>query len=154
MGDEARSRSANVEAIAHLERGVELTQTLPEGAERNERELPLQLSLGATRIAVHGHTSEHTRRAWERAQELCEASGSPSQLAAALSGLSRFYSNASELDTAIELAEQLLALARRTGDDDHRFAGHAARGLPTTTCTHWLDCFGNGPSTCSGAPCS
>jgi tetratricopeptide (TPR) repeat protein len=129
-GDEARTRSANVEAIAHLERGVELTRMLPEGSERNECELGLQLSLGPTRLAAHGFASEEARRSWERARELCEDAGNPFQLATALRGLAVYYSNRSKLDTAIELAEQLLALARRTRDDGDLLAAYTVMGHP------------------------
>ncbi len=136
-GDEEQARSANVEAIAHLERGVELTRLLPEGIERHERELGLQLTLAAARWAAAGPASDDTGRAWERARVLCEAAGSPSQLAAALRGLATFYWNRSELDTAIELAEQLLALARKTGDDRDLLGGYTVRGLAK----HWQGRF-------------
>jgi class 3 adenylate cyclase/tetratricopeptide (TPR) repeat protein len=127
-GDEARARSSNAEAIAHLERGLELTGRLPEGAERSERELALQLSLGGATLEAHGFAREETRQAWERALSLCEAVGSPSQLAEALIGLSIFHQTRSELDAAIEFGEQLLALGRRTGDDNHLYAAHELLG--------------------------
>ena len=127
-GDEARARSANAEAIAHLERGVELTQRLPEGTERDERELELELSLGPVRNVAQGYAREDTRRSWERARVLSEAVGSPSQLVAALRGLAGFHSNVSELGTAIELAEQLLALARRSGDEADLVVAYEAMG--------------------------
>jgi class 3 adenylate cyclase/tetratricopeptide (TPR) repeat protein len=129
-GDEARTRSANVEAIAHLERAVELTLTLAEGSERNERELGLQLGLGAARNQARGPGSEDTRRSWERARVLCEGAGTPSQLATALRGLAVHYTDRSELDTAIELADELIALAQRIGDDGHLLLGHTSRGSP------------------------
>ncbi len=128
-GDEAQPRSAYAEGIAHLERGVELTHMLPEGSERNEWELGLQLSLGSARMAADGPASEDTGRSWERARVLCEGAGNPSQLAVALRGLAVFHWTRSELVTAIEFAEQLLALARRTGDDGDLVAAYTAMGI-------------------------
>jgi tetratricopeptide (TPR) repeat protein len=130
VGDEARARCANAEAIAHLERGVELTRLLPESIERDECELAFQVSLGPVLIAAYGHTNQNTQRAWERARELCRTGRNPSQLAAALGGLSRFYSNAIEFDTAIELADQLIALGNRTGEGITLVLGYNVRGLP------------------------
>jgi len=127
-GDEARVRCSNAEAIAHLERGVELTRRLPVGPERAERELRLQLSLGGATIEAYGFAHDATRRAWERARELCEAGGSPSQLAEALIGLSTFHQTRSELDAAIKFGEQLAALGQETGDDDHLYAGYELLG--------------------------
>jgi tetratricopeptide (TPR) repeat protein len=136
-GDAAQARSSNAEAIAHVERGVKLTGQLPEGAERCERELALQLSLGEVRIAAQGYASEETRRTWERARTLCRVVGSSPQLAAALYGLSLFHHVRSELDTAIELGEELLAVARRSGDNAHLRLGYGATG----TAKHWQGRF-------------
>jgi class 3 adenylate cyclase/tetratricopeptide (TPR) repeat protein len=136
-GEAAHARSSNAEAIAHLERGVGLTQQLPEGAERCERELALQLSLGKVRIAAQGYASEETRRTWEQARGLCEAGGSSPQLAEALYGLSLFHQVRSELDTALELGEQLLALAPRSGDNAHLLLGYGVTG----TSKHWQGRF-------------
>ncbi len=127
-GEGAKARSSNLEAIAHLERGVELTQKLPEDAERHELELALQLDLGAALIAAQGFGTEETRRAWERAQTLCDRGVSPERLASALYGLSTFHGMSSELDASIELGERLIALAQRTRDPGHRLLGYTATG--------------------------
>ena len=46
-GQRASQRSANVEAISHLTKGLELLKTLPDTPERAQQELTLQLALGA-----------------------------------------------------------------------------------------------------------
>lgn len=128
-GEQARARGANLEAIAQLRRGVELTELLPESPERHERELALQLCLGSTLHAAHGLATEDTRRAWERARTLCRAGASPNQLAAALRGLIMFYDGQAEIGTAIELGKQLLELGTRTANDDHLLAAHSGLGV-------------------------
>ena len=45
-GERATQRSAYVEAISHLTKGLELLRTLPETAERTQQELTLQVALG------------------------------------------------------------------------------------------------------------
>ena len=51
-GQRAIQRSANVEAISHLTKGLELLKTLPDTPERTQQELTLQIALGA---AADGH---------------------------------------------------------------------------------------------------
>src|SRR5262249_42028279 len=51
-GKNAAQRSANVEAIAHLGRGIELTGRLPAGNSRDRSELDFQLVLGPCLIAT------------------------------------------------------------------------------------------------------
>ena len=45
-GQRAIERSANVEAISHLTKGLELLKTLPDTPERTQQELTLQIALG------------------------------------------------------------------------------------------------------------
>ena len=45
-GQRAIERSANVEAISHLTKGLELLTTLPDTPERTQQELALQIALG------------------------------------------------------------------------------------------------------------
>ena len=45
-GQRASGRSAHVEAVAHLTKGLEVLQMLPETTERTQRELAFQVSLG------------------------------------------------------------------------------------------------------------
>ena len=51
-GQRATQRSANVEAISHLTKGLELLKTLPDTPERAQQELTLQIDLGR---AIDGH---------------------------------------------------------------------------------------------------
>ena len=66
-------RSANVEAIAHLRRGIEVTSSLPAGEGNDRRELDFQLILGRL-IATRG---AEERATFARARELCERLGEP-----------------------------------------------------------------------------
>ena len=115
-GQRAIERSANVEAISHLTKGLEVLKTLPETPERNQQELTLQLALGAPLLMIKGHAAPEVEHAYTRAQELCQQVGDSPQLFSALVGLWRFYLNRARLQTARELAEQCFALAQRVQD--------------------------------------
>jgi DNA-binding SARP family transcriptional activator len=125
-GDRAVQLSAYEEAIAHLNRGMDLLMTLPgagdEGGpgareqdlERAEMELDLQLSLG---MALKGNIpSPEGERALTRARELCQQTGRVAELCRVLGELSIFPYVRAEYQTARELVEEALGLAQQAGD--------------------------------------
>jgi predicted ATPase len=61
-GDLARGHMALAEAIAHLNKGLELVAALPASAERDSRELDLRSRLGTAWIAVKGWQAQEV---WE-----------------------------------------------------------------------------------------
>ena len=114
-GQRAVARSAHVEAISHLTRGLDLLTTLPDTPERRQQELVLLTTLGPAFTATKGIGSPETGHVYARAHELCQQVGETPQLFPTLAGLARFSLNHSML-TARALGEQLLRLAHRTHD--------------------------------------
>jgi len=112
-GQRATGRSAHVEAIGHLSKGLEVLEALPDTPERARQELALQITLGAPLTATKGYAAPEVERAYARARELCQQAGETSQLIRVLFGLWRLYLQRAELQTADELGGQLLSLARR-----------------------------------------
>ncbi len=110
-GERAMQRSANQEAIGHLTQGLAVLQTLPDTPERSQRELTLQITLGAPLIATKGYAAAEVGEVYRRARELCGQLGDSPQLFPVLNGLWAFYFIGAQLQTARELAEQLLSLA-------------------------------------------
>ncbi len=76
-GKNAARRSANLEAIAHLEQGIEAVGRLPGGLERDRLELDLQFALGPCLIATRGPASSEAVATFGRARELCDRLGDP-----------------------------------------------------------------------------
>ena len=111
-GERVVQRSAHVEAIAHLSKGLELLSTLPDTPERAQQELTLQIALGGPLMATKGHAAPEAERAYTRARELCQQMEATSQLFPALSGLFSFSFVRAKYHTAHELGEQLLRLAQ------------------------------------------
>jgi class 3 adenylate cyclase/predicted ATPase len=115
-GQRAIERSANIEAISHLKKGLELLKTLPSTPECTQQELALQLALGSPLLMIKGHTAPEVEQAYTRAHELCQQMGDSPQLFSALEGLWRFYLGCARLQTARELAERCLTLAQQVED--------------------------------------
>src|SRR5205823_285263 len=68
-GQRAMERSAQVEAISHLTRGLEALATLPDIPERLQHELDLQISLGAAWGLARGWAAPEAGQAYMRARE-------------------------------------------------------------------------------------
>jgi len=127
-GQKARRSYANVEAIAHLTRGLALLETLPETAERDRRELDLQLALGVPLVHVRGHADPQVERAYSRAAELCAHLGDASQRLQAWVGLRRYHLLRGEFSRAHTLSNQLLSMAQEVGDPLHVSWAHLMQG--------------------------
>jgi len=123
-GEQASQRSAYREAVSHLTRALELLKALPDNRERVQQELTLQLALSDALLPVKGHAAPELGNTYSRARELCQQLGatpgkitsSSSQLLSVLFRLFVFYFNRAELQTARELAEQLMSLAQSARD--------------------------------------
>jgi predicted ATPase len=126
-GQWAVQHSANAEAIRHLTTAVELLKSLPETLDRTQRELELQIALGAPLIATKGFGATEVGAAYARALELCRKIGQTPELFPVLFGLSIFYLVRAELKKTRELAEQLLKPGRACGR-----SGASPRGAQTT----------------------
>ena len=128
-GQRANERSAHVEAMSHLTRGLEVLAALPDTAERTQHELVLQTTLGSVLMAAKGQGAPEVGQAYARARELCRQVGETPQLFPVLFGLWRFYQVRAEHQTARELAEQCFSLAQRGHDPTLLLEAHFALGV-------------------------
>jgi predicted ATPase len=133
-GQKASQRSANIEAIAHLTKGLELLKTLPDTPERSQQELTLQTTLGPVLIATKGFAAPEVEKTYTRARELCRQVGETSQLFLVLRGLWTFYNTRAELQTAHELGEQFLSLAQGVQDPALLVEAHRVLGRTLFDC--------------------
>jgi class 3 adenylate cyclase len=87
----AMQRSANIEAIDHLRKGLELLKTLPDSPERDRRELDLQTHLGAALTAAKGFAAPEVRDVYVRARSLFARLEDLSQVFPVLRGLRVYH---------------------------------------------------------------
>jgi class 3 adenylate cyclase/predicted ATPase len=127
-GERAVERSANAEAISHLNNGLELIRNLPDSAERAQHEVALQLTLAVPLIAARSWSAPEVGDAYVRARELSEQLGDAVQLSQALYGLWSFHIVRAECRQARELAEQFLTIAQSVNYAELLIEAHAALG--------------------------
>jgi predicted ATPase len=124
----AYERSANVEAIGYAREGLDLLTSLASEDDRSQQELALQLTLAPALMAARGYGAAEVGPVYRRAQELCREIGDSRQLFRALVGLWNFHWVRGELETARDVAKQLLDLAQHAGDPARALRAHAATG--------------------------
>ena len=106
-------------------RESKLVEKLDPSPDRARRELELQLALGQALRTTKGFGHPDTGKAYSRARELCHDIGEAPQLFPVLFGLWEFHQNQGDLESAVEVAEQMLALAESVGDSGLIVAAHA-----------------------------
>jgi predicted ATPase/class 3 adenylate cyclase len=127
-GQRAIEGSAHVEARSHLTTGLALLATLPDTPARNQQELLLQTALGVSLLATEGFGAPEVERVYTRARKLCQQVEDTSQLLPVLWGLWWSYEARGLIQTARELAEQLLTLGQHQGDAALLMQAHRAMG--------------------------
>ena len=127
QGRERSSARPMWKRSAHLTKGLELLKTLPDTPERAQQELTLQVALGAPLMPPRAMQP----RKWKEptpGPESLSAGGRDSSALPGLWGLCGFYFVRGELQTARELAEELLRLAQSVQDPALLVEAHIALG--------------------------
>jgi predicted ATPase/class 3 adenylate cyclase len=128
-GERAAERSANLEAIRHLTRGLEALGTLPECAARDRRELAFQIAIGTSSIAVYGYAAPQTGAAYHRARVLGERLGDVESLVATLSGEFVYSFVRGDYPAMRRLVDEARQVSERLPDPVVRLAGHRLAGI-------------------------
>ena len=115
-GKDAALRSANLEAIAHLQRGIEVTGRLPAGEGKDRSELDLLLALGPCMSATHGPAASTVLATFARARTLCERLEQPPEYLQVMFWLATVSVVRGELPQALEAIAGLPKAAEARGN--------------------------------------
>ncbi|MFL5288517.1 MAG: AAA family ATPase [Rhodopila sp.] len=124
-GELALQRMALTEAIAHLNQGLELISTLPRSPERDASELELRTHLGTAWIALGGSAAPEVWTSLHPALALARLLGRHDALVPILWGLGGNVLNQGRVAESLPWVEEILDIARATGDADLLIVGHA-----------------------------
>ena len=116
-GDQALSRSAYPEAIAHFSTGLKFAKTLPT-QDALHRQLDFLLKLGSASVVAHGMRSPEVEDAYTRADEIGEKLGDGPRLFQAKWGLWINANLRRKTALARDRARELVTLAQNSGDEE------------------------------------
>ena len=128
-GSQAEVRFAYSEAVTRLSGALEFLKRLPDDAERARQELAVQSVLGASLSNEKGWAAAELEPVYARARELYAQIRDPALAFRPLFGqwMMRWWKL--ELHIALELADELLAVAEDAKAPAMFLAGNAARGV-------------------------
>ena len=122
-GQQAMARSAMVEAVTQLRKGLDLLALLPDGVERHQCELDLKVTLAAALVATRGYAAPEVAELYARVRMLCEELNKPSLLVWVVAGQFQYHFQRGELTLALRDAEELVALGQTRDDAIIKLAG-------------------------------
>ena len=114
-GKQARWRSANIEAISHLQNALDLLAAAPADPARDRREAELRLDLSGPAFTVGGFTDAEAEANIDQALTLCERIGDPHLSFLVLWSKAQSTASRGAMGRAVGEARRLVELAQATG---------------------------------------
>ncbi|MEM7022224.1 MAG: AAA family ATPase [Pseudomonadota bacterium] len=127
-GRSANSRSAFAEAIAHLEKGLQVLSKTPNSTQRARREIELRSVLATAMISARGYGAPEAEENFDRALELSNDVGNLSQRFVALHGLWWFNLVARSIARSRKIGDELQAISKKAEEIELQIAAHRALG--------------------------
>jgi class 3 adenylate cyclase/predicted ATPase len=135
-GQRSLARSAVVEAVGHLTRGLDQIATLPPTPALRRQQISLQVALANALMHVKGYAAPEPKAAFDQARvfiERAEALGEPLEDPLLLFSVLWGFWSASFVafngDMVRELAVQYMALAEKQGSTVPLMVGHRLKGM-------------------------
>jgi tetratricopeptide (TPR) repeat protein len=126
-GMKALRRTAVAEAVKHLAHAIELVPVLEE-PRRTNLEIELQAAIGPAYMTTVGWAAREVEVSCARLRDLASAKLDGPRLFQAMWGLWTVHFLRGELDPALAIAQQVLAMAEQANDSMLRVTGHHAVG--------------------------
>jgi len=117
-GQLASQKNASLEAISHLEKGLELLPHIESKSERNKLKLDFQLTLGSTFVVAHGFPHPKVKETFDKARNIAQSIEVNPKLAMVLLGLYTYYFNTEDYAVHSELTEYIKQLEK---DPEHGY---------------------------------
>jgi len=124
----AARRSAHIEAVEHIRKGLGLLDKVPDAAARRQFELDLQASLMGSLLATLSATSPELAACCERGLQLCDEGAAAHMWFPFAFGRFTFVNCRGRTSEAIALARDFIARAEQGGFESERVIGHRMLG--------------------------
>lgn len=130
----ALRRSANEQAIDHLQRALDAIEHIDDEMERAHTEVELRVAMGAAFMAIRGFGAPEVHEAYTRAEALCERLGERADLFPAIWGQWMFRTGRSEMSHSRRLGAHLIGLGEKFGDANLKLQAHHAMWSTSFAC--------------------
>ena len=127
-GQQSIARSAMAEAVAQLEKGLELLATMT-GPRRQQQELDLRIALGPAVIATRGYASPEAGENLSQATSLAEQINRPEYLFPLLYGRCLYHNCRSEHRLGLSFAERMERIGHAQSDAAALLQGRFLQGV-------------------------
>jgi class 3 adenylate cyclase/predicted ATPase len=127
-GELAIRRSADLEAVRHFSRAIELIQLEPETHANKATELAIRIKLSGPLIATRGYVTPDLAENYARAWELCNEFGEDKSAFPVMYGQWVIPYVRGDMATALKNSEQFLRRAEQTNDIGLLMMGHRIYG--------------------------
>jgi tRNA A-37 threonylcarbamoyl transferase component Bud32 len=117
------------EALSLAERGISVLRGMPDGPERLQHELGLQMIRGLALRMMKGWASPEIEPVFVRARELCQQLGDPPELFPVLWAITLFHAIKGDVRQYRRRADELMSEAERSGDAASLMAAHHLLGV-------------------------
>ena len=117
------------EALSLAERGISALRGMPEGPDRLQHELGLQMVRGLALRMMKGWASPEIEPVFARARELCQLLGDAPQLFPVLWAIALFHAIKGDLRQYRSRADELMAEAEQSGNPASLMAAHHLLGV-------------------------
>ena len=128
-GQQATARSAMTEAVARLQKGLDLLKSMSDTSARQQQELDLRITLGQALIATKSWAAPLVGETYARAHLLAEQLDRPDYLFPLLFGQVVFHHLRGEHKLALSLAQQMEEIGQTRGDAALVHVGHTLHGM-------------------------
>ncbi len=128
-GQQALARSAMLEAVTQLRKGLDMLAGLPDGLRRQQQELDLQSALGSALSATSGWSATEVAETLSRAYELARQLDRPECLVPLIMGQYWFHLVRAEHRLALPLSEQLEKIGELRNDAATQLLGRFLQGV-------------------------
>jgi predicted ATPase len=122
-GELAFAGMALTEAISHLNKGLELIDTLPASTERDRLELEVRAILGTAYMARLGWAAAEVEDTLKPAHELCRKAGKSAHFLTVLLGLWVHTACQCRFEESLQLIEEMISVGRSNDDSDLEIIG-------------------------------
>jgi tetratricopeptide (TPR) repeat protein len=132
-GQQAVTRSAMLEAVAQLQKGLDLLARLPASPWQQQQELDLRIALGPALAATKGLSAPDVGENYAQASALAEQLDRPDCLIPLLDGQFIFHNYRSEYRVALSFAERIEQIGAMRNDPAVLCLGHHHHGIASCT---------------------